>query len=53
MMNDLKKIYHSINKDEALNALLESKEKWHQTYIIEGLNRQFRKIEKKQAVINQ
>ncbi len=31
-MNDLKEIYQSINEDEALNALLEFKEKWQQIY---------------------
>lgn len=77
-MSDLKKVYQAINEDEALNALLEFKEKWQKTYpscvksweenwdilstffaypaevrkiiytmnIIEGLNRQFRKITK-------
>ena len=77
-MADLKKVYQAINEDEALNALLEFKEKWQQIYpscvkswkenwdilstffaypaevrkiiyttnIIEGLNRQFRKITK-------
>ncbi len=78
LMADLKKIYQAINEDEALNALIEFKEKWQKTYprcvkswednwdilttffaypaevrkiiyttnIIEGLNRQFRKITK-------
>ena len=78
LMTDLKKIYQAISEDEALNALLEFKEKWQKTYpscvksweenwdilstffaypaeirkiiyttnIIEGLNRQFRKITK-------
>ena len=78
LMADLKKVYQAINEDEALNALMEFKEKWQKTYpscvkswdenwdilstffaypaeirriiyttnIIEGLNRQFRKITK-------
>ena len=78
LMSDLKKVYQAVNEDEALNALIEFKEKWQQTYpscvksweenwdilstffaypaevrkiiyttnIIEGLNRQFRKITK-------
>ncbi len=78
LMADLKKVYQAINEDEAMNALLEFKEKWQKTYpscvkswddiwdilstffaypaeirriiyttnIIEGLNRQFRKITK-------
>ncbi len=78
LMADLKKVYQAINEDEALNALVEFKEKWQKTYpscvkswednwdilstfftypaevrkiiyttnIIEGLNRQFRKITK-------
>ena len=78
LMADLKKVYKAINEDEALNALMEFKEKWQKTYpscvkswdenwdilstffaypaeirriiyttnIIEGLNRQFRKITK-------
>ncbi|MDE6132093.1 MAG: IS256 family transposase [Oscillospiraceae bacterium] len=78
LMSDLKKVYQAINEDEALNALLEFKEKWQKSYpscvksweenwdilstffaypaevrkiiyttnIIEGLNRQFRKITK-------
>lgn len=77
-MSNLKKVYQAVNEDEALNALLEFKEKWQKTYpscvksweenwdilstfftypaevrkiiyttnIIEGLNRQFRKITK-------
>ena len=32
LMSDLKKVYQAINKDEALNALLEFKEKWQKTY---------------------
>ena len=84
-MSDLKKVYQAINEDEALNSLLEFREKWQQTYpscvksweenwdilsmffaypaevrkiiyttnIIEGLNRQFRKITKnKQSFTN-
>jgi len=31
-MSDLKKVYQAINEDEALNALLEFKEKWQQNY---------------------
>ena len=78
VMADLKKIYQAINEDEAMNYLLEFKEKWQKNYpgcvrsweenwdilstfyaypaearkiiyttnIIEGLNRQFRKITK-------
>lgn len=78
VMSDLKKVYQAINEDEAMNALIEFKEKWAKTYpscvrsweenwdilstffaypaevrriiyttnIIEGLNRQFRKITK-------
>ena len=78
LMADLKKVYQAVNEDEALNVLLEFKEKWQKTYpscvkswegnwgilsaffaypaevrrkiyttnIIEGLNRQFRKITK-------
>ncbi len=78
LMSDLKKVYQAINEEEALNALLEFKEKWQKNYpscvrsweenwdiistffaypaevrkiiyttnIIEGLNRQFRKITK-------
>ena len=78
LMADLKKVYQAINEEEAMNALLEFKEKWKSTYpscvksweqnwdilstffaypaevrriiyttnIIEGLNRQFRKITK-------
>lgn len=78
VMADLKKVYQAINEDEAMNALIEFKEKWAKTYpscvrsweenwdilstffaypaevrriiyttnIIEGLNRQFRKITK-------
>ena len=46
LMADLKKVYQAINEDEALNALLEFKEKWQKTYIIEDLNRQFCKITK-------
>ncbi len=78
LMADLKKVYQAINEDEALNALVEFKERWQKTYpscvkswednwdilstfyaypaevrkmiyttnIIEGLNRQFRKITK-------
>jgi len=75
---DLNKVYQAVNEDEALNALVEFKEKWQEKYpscvrswednwdilstfyaypaevreiiyttnIIEGLNRQFRKITK-------
>ncbi len=32
LMADLKKVYQAINEDEALNALIEFKEKWQQTY---------------------
>ena len=32
LMTDLKKIYQAISEDEALNALLEFKEKWQKTY---------------------
>ena len=78
LMADLKKVYQAINEEEAMNALLEFKDKWQKTYpscvksweqnwdilstffaypaevrkiiyttnIIEGLNRQFRKITK-------
>lgn len=78
VMADLKKVYQAINEDEAMNALIEFKDKWAKTYpscvrsweenwdilstffaypaevrriiyttnIIEGLNRQFRKITK-------
>ena len=78
VMADLKKVYQAVNEDEAMNALLEFKEKWQKSYpscvksweenwdilstffayppevrkiiyttnIIEGLNRQFRKITK-------
>ena len=78
VMADLKKVYQAINEDEAMNALIEFKEKWaktcpslvrsweenwdilsmffaypvkvrriiYTTNIIEGLNRQFRKITK-------
>ena len=31
-MSDLKKVYQAINEDEALNALLEFKEKWQKNY---------------------
>ena len=31
-MADLKKVYQAINEDEAMNALLEFKEKWQKTY---------------------
>ncbi len=31
-MIDLKKVYQAINEDEALNALVEFKEKWQKTY---------------------
>ena len=78
LMSEMKKVYQAINEEEALNALLEFKVKWKDTYpscvrsweenwdilstffaypaevrkiiyttnIIEGLNRQFRKITK-------
>ena len=78
VMADLKKVYQAINEDEAMNALMEFKDKWAKTYpscvrsweenwdilstffaypaevrkiiyttnLIEGLNRQFRKITK-------
>lgn len=78
VMADLKKVYQAVNEDEAINALIEFKDKWQKTYpscvrsweenwdilstffaypaeirriiyttnIIEGLNRQFRKITK-------
>ena len=78
VMADLKKVYQAINEDEAMNGLMEFKEKWVKKYpscvrsweenwdilstfyaypaevrriiyttnIIEGLNRQFRKITK-------
>ncbi len=78
LMADLKLVYQAINEDEAMNNLLNFKEKWEKTYpscvksweenwdilstffaypaqirkiiyttnIIEGLNRQFRKITK-------
>lgn len=78
LMADLKQVYQAINEDEAMNALVQFKEKWEKTYpscvrsweenwdilstffaypaevrriiyttnIIEGLNRQFRKISK-------
>ncbi len=78
VMADLKRVYGAVNEDEAMNALLEFKDKWGKTYpscvrsweenwdilstfyaypaevrkiiyttnIIEGLNRQFRKITK-------
>ena len=78
VMADLKKVYEAINEDEAMNGLMEFKEKWAKNYpscvrsweenwdilttfyaypaevrkiiyttnIIEGLNRQFRKITK-------
>lgn len=32
LMADLKKVYQAINEDEALNALMEFKEKWQKTY---------------------
>ena len=32
LMADLKKVYKAINEDEALNALMEFKEKWQKTY---------------------
>lgn len=32
LMADLKKVYQAINEDEAMNALLEFKEKWQKTY---------------------
>ena len=32
LMSDLKKVYQAINEDEALNALLEFKEKWQKNY---------------------
>jgi len=78
VIEDLKKIYEAINEDEAMNGLIEFKDKWAKNYpscvrsweenwdilttfyaypaevrkiiyttnIIEGLNRQFRKITK-------
>ena len=78
VMADLKKIYGAVNEDEAMNGLIEFKDKWAKNYpscvrsweenwdilttfyaypaevrkiiyttnIIEGLNRQFRKITK-------
>ncbi len=32
LMAGLKKVYQAVNEDEALNALLEFKEKWQQNY---------------------
>lgn len=32
VMADLKKVYQAINEDEAMNALIEFKEKWAKTY---------------------
>lgn len=32
VMADLKKVYQAINEDEAMNALMEFKEKWAKTY---------------------
>jgi len=32
LMGDLKKVYQTINEDEALNALVEFKERWQKTY---------------------
>ncbi len=78
VITDLKKVYEAVNEDEAMNGLIEFKDKWAKTYpscvrsweenwdilstffaypaevrriiyttnIIEGLNRQFRKITK-------
>ena len=78
VMADLKKVYQAVNEDEAMNALIQFKERWAKMYpscvrsweenwdilstffaypaeirriiyttnIIEGLNRQFRKITK-------
>lgn len=33
LMAYLKNVYRAINEDEALNTLLEFKEKWQQTYL--------------------
>lgn len=31
-MADLKKVYQAVNEDEAMNALIAFKDKWHKTY---------------------
>ena len=84
LMADLKKVYQAINEEEALNNLMQFKERWQKSYpscvrsweenwdilstffaypaeirkiiyttnIIEGLNRQFRKITKNKPSFN-
>lgn len=84
LMADLKKVYQAISEEEALNNLMQFKEKWNKSYpscvriweenwdillkffaypaeirkiiyttnIIEGLNRQFRKITKNKPSFN-
>jgi len=42
---DLKEVYTAVTKESALERLITFKEKWN-TNIIEGLNRQFRKVTK-------